>query len=74
MYDFSIPSAITSDPRMTYDGSHYQPAVSSRIANAIQAHEPSFGITISGRRVKEIARLYENRLALYAPQKMSGAK
>lgn len=74
MYDFSIPSAITSDPRLTYDGSHYQPAVSGRIAAAIQTHEPSFGITISGRRLNEISRLYEDRLARYAPQDMSQAK
>ena len=74
MYDFSIPSAVTSDPALTYDGSHYQPAVSGRIVAALQAHEPSFGITISGRRLEEIARLYDDRLVRYAPQSMSQAE
>ncbi len=74
MYDFSIPSQITSDPRLTYDGSHYQPAVSGRIAAAIQKHEPSFGIILSGRPIEEIARLYADRLDLYAPHGMSRAE
>lgn len=71
MYDFSIPSAITSNPRLTYDGSHYQPSVSDKIVAAIQAHEPSFGITISGRPLDEISRLYEDHLTRYAPRSMS---
>lgn len=73
MYDFSIPSAITSNPALTYDGSHYTPDVNGRIAAALQAREPSFGITISGRPLEEMARLYDDRLALYTPQGMSQA-
>ncbi|MES2254026.1 MAG: hypothetical protein V4559_03165 [Pseudomonadota bacterium] len=68
MYDFSIPSAITANPKLTYDGSHYQPAVSDTIAAAIQSHTPAFGIAISGRSLEEITRLYDERLARYAPQ------
>lgn len=74
MYDFSIPSQVTSDPKLTYDGSHYQPAVSDRIAAAIQNHEPSFGIVLSGRTQEEITRLYADRLELYAPQGISRAE
>jgi len=74
MYDFSIPSAITADPKLTYDGSHYQPAVSGRIAAAIRKHEPAFGIVLSGRPLEEITRLYADRLELYAPQGMSRAE
>jgi hypothetical protein len=68
MYDFSIPSAITANPKLSYDGSHYQPAVSDTIAAAIQSHTPAFGIAISGRPLEEITRLYHERLARYAPQ------
>ena len=74
MYDFSIPSAITSDPKLTYDGSHYQPAVSAQIAAAMQSHQPSFGIVLSGRPLGEITRLYADRLELYAPQGLSRAE
>ena len=63
MYDFSIPSPVTSDPKLTYDGSHYQPFVSNEIATAIQSHEPSFGIILSGHSLEQIERLYAERLA-----------
>ncbi len=68
MYDFSIPSPITSNPKLTYDGSHYQPSVSDTIAKALQSHTPSFGVKITGRSLEEISQLYEERLALYASQ------
>jgi hypothetical protein len=74
MYDFSIPSQITSDPKLSYDGSHYQPAVSDQIAAAMQRHEPSFGIALTGRPLAEIAQLYADRLELYAPQGLSRAE
>jgi len=74
MYDFSIPSVITSNPKLTYDGSHYQPAVSDRIAAAIQKHEPAFGIMLTRRPLEEITRLYADRLELYAPQGISRAE
>ena len=66
MYDFSIPSAVTANPHLTYDGSHYQPAVSDVIAAAIQEHKPAFGITVSGQSLEEMSRLYASRLAHYA--------
>ena len=68
MYDFSIPSAITANPNLTYDGSHYQPAVSDEIAAAIQKHEPSFGITVSGQSLEHMISLYDKRLALHGPR------
>lgn len=74
MYDFSIPSPITANPKLTYDGSHYQPSVSDQIAAAIQHHEPSFGIVLSGRTLEEVTRLYADRLEAYAPQGISRAE
>jgi len=62
MYDFSIPSEITSDPKLTYDGSHYQPAVYDRIVQALAQHEPSFGIRISGHSLAETEAQYWDRL------------
>lgn len=34
--DFSVPSAITADPTLTYDGSHYSLGVNGRIAEALR--------------------------------------
>jgi len=65
MYDFSIPSAITADPNLTYDGSHYLPAVSGEIAAAIQRHDPSFGVMLTGRSTEELAADYAKRLLQY---------
>lgn len=62
MYDFSIPSHITTNPELTYDGSHYEPWVSEEISVAIQNRAPGFGIVISGRNVQEIMRLYAQRM------------
>ncbi len=71
MYDFSIPSAITANPELTYDGSHYQPAVSDTIAAALLSHTPSFGIDIAGHSLEKFGRLYAERLALYGPRDRS---
>ncbi len=65
MYDFSIPSQFTTDPKLTYDGSHYQPAVYDQIAKALQSHEPSFGIKISGTSMADTEAKYLSRLVLY---------
>ncbi|MEP6829771.1 MAG: hypothetical protein ABI963_05490 [Rhizomicrobium sp.] len=65
MYDFSIPSQFTTDPKLTYDGSHYQPAVYDKIAKALQSHEPSFGIRISGTSMADTEAKYLSRLVLY---------
>ncbi|MBN9546182.1 MAG: hypothetical protein J0I19_11965 [Alphaproteobacteria bacterium] len=62
MYDFSIPSRITNNPNLTYDGSHYQPAVYDLIIKALQRHEPSFGIKISGCSLAETEAQYQERL------------
>ncbi|HEU4549691.1 MAG TPA: hypothetical protein VFS01_08345 [Rhizomicrobium sp.] len=73
MYDFSIPSTITADPGLTYDGSHYQPSVSREIAIAIQRHEPSFGVALTGRSTEDLEADYASRLARfhkYAEAKM----
>lgn len=67
MYDFSIPSQFTANPKLTYDGSHYQPAVYDMIAAAIQNHEPSFGIMISGHTLTETTELYARRLTIFTP-------
>ena len=67
MYDFSIPSEFTIDPDLTYDGSHYEPHVSDRIASAILHHQPEFGIVLSGLTVEQIAAHYATRLATLLP-------
>lgn len=74
MYDFSVPSQITTDPKLSYDGSHYQPAVSDQIAAAMLKHEPAFGIILTGQPLEEISRIYADRLELYAPQGLSRAE
>ncbi len=66
MYDFSIPSEYTTDPTLTYDGSHYQPWVNDLIVTAIENREPGFGIIVKDRSVHEIRALYAERLAALA--------
>lgn len=41
--DFSVPSAVTSDPSRTYDGSHYNLDVNRQIAAAVETDSPTCG-------------------------------
>lgn len=45
-YDFSVPSLITADPSLTYDGSHYMPDVNQTIAGILGGDPMSFGLGV----------------------------
>lgn len=51
MYDFSIPSEVTSNPENTFDGSHYFPFIQSKIIKSLNDEGMEFGIN-----VKEFSR------------------
>lgn len=46
IYDFSIPSAVTSDPENTYDGSHYFPFIQKEIVKRINGESGGFGLSV----------------------------
>jgi hypothetical protein len=61
-YDFSVPSAVTMDPTLTYDGSHFYPAVGDQIAAALQSHDSGFGVRIDHLTVDELQSIYAARI------------
>lgn len=61
-YDFSIPSAVTTNPALTYDGSHFYPVVGDQIAAAIQSHDSGFGVRIDGLTADQLQALYAARI------------
>jgi hypothetical protein len=63
MYDFSIPSTITKDPRNTFDGSHYSVIVNNRIAKILQGETDSdFGIRIDKYKFDDYRTAYRQEL------------
>jgi hypothetical protein len=61
-YDFSIPSAVTTNPTLTYDGSHFYPVVGDQIAAAIQSHDSGFGVKVDGLTTDQLQALYATRI------------
>jgi hypothetical protein len=61
-YDFSIPSAVTTNPALTYDGSHFYPVVGDQIAAAIQSRNSGFGVRIDGLTADQLQALYTTRI------------
>jgi hypothetical protein len=63
MYDFSIPSMITKNPRNTFDGSHYSVAINDRIAKVLQEEtEDNFGIRVDNLQFEDYRTAYRQQL------------
>ncbi len=58
MYDFTVPSRITKNPDLTFDGSHYSVAVNDEIADILQGKPVSFGLKVNKYSFEEYRRLY----------------
>ncbi len=47
VWDFTVPSEVTADTSLTYDGRHYLTAVNDRLAARLQgADDPRFGVAV----------------------------
>ena len=62
LYDFSIPSDVTTQTKNTYDGSHYYPQVNVEIAKVIQGQKSDFGIRINSRNFVACKTIYKKRV------------
>lgn len=63
MYDFSIPSEVTKNPELTFDGSHYSVKTNNRIAEILQGKsERNFGIRIDKYSFNDYRTIYRQKL------------
>ena len=62
-YDFGVPSAVTENPKLTYDGGHYFPAINDRVARAITTGAPDFGLVVDWRAPEAYKREFRARVA-----------
>ncbi|MEO1799340.1 MAG: hypothetical protein AAFR62_02750 [Cyanobacteria bacterium J06629_2] len=63
MYDFSIPSEVTKNPRNTFDGSHFSVAANSSLAEVLQGETVGdFGIRIDNYDFDDYRQIYRQKL------------
>jgi hypothetical protein len=62
VYDFTVPSAVTTRTNNTYDGDHYYPRVYRQVANRLEGGSSSFGIDVKAVSLSDYQTRYLNRL------------
>lgn len=69
VYDFTVPSAVTTRTDNTYDGNHYYPRVYRRVAKTLEGNLSNFGIHVNELGLNDYRTLYFNRLNQFLVQK-----
>lgn len=70
-YDFMVPSSITTDPKATYDGSHYLLPANEKVASILQGGPAAAGtksefvVDLERTSLDDYLELYEQRLASF---------
>ncbi len=62
MYDFSIPSAVTSNPDNTFDGSHYFPIIQKEIVKRINGQSMEFGLSVKTLSKETYIQTYQTKV------------
>jgi hypothetical protein len=72
LYDFAVPSALTTRTNNTYDGNHYYPRVYSRVAAVLESRTDSsasnFGVNVKATSLADYQALYAARLSQFLTQ------
>lgn len=68
MYDFSVPSDLTTRLDNTYDGNHYFPRVFARIAKVLEQKQTGPGINLDQYSLASYQALYASRLREFLEQ------
>lgn len=61
VYDFTVPSAITTRTDNTYDGNHYYPRVYRQVAKTLEGKPSDFGIYVNALSLSDYQALYWDR-------------
>lgn len=62
LYDFSVPSEVTTAPQKTYDGSHFYPEVHEEVAQVLQGKSNTFGILVNAYSLEDYQQYYKSRV------------
>lgn len=68
MYDFAVPSAITTRTDNTYDGNHYYPEVYQQVALVLEGKSGSFGVNVKQVNLADYQALYKTQLRAFLVQ------
>lgn len=68
MYDFAVPSAITSRTDNTYDGNHYYPIVYQQVASVLEGRTANFGVNIKQLALSDYQALYKQQIKTFLTQ------
>lgn len=61
-YDFSQPSEITTNPKHTYDGSHYYPYIHDQIAKVLEGEVSDKGIIVNKLTLEQYQQINNTKL------------
>ena len=63
MYDFSVPSEVTTNPSNTFDGSHFSVITNNRIAQVLQGEsDQDFGIRVDNYDFDSYRQMYRQSI------------
>jgi len=65
LYDFALPSDVTTRRETTYDGRHFGNEVNERLTRRLGGHEDTFGVRVSELTLKAYGALYAERLRAF---------
>jgi hypothetical protein len=68
IYDFSLPSELTTRTDNTYDGNHYYPTVFQKIAEVLEGRRSDVGIKVNDYPLPDYQQLYANRIKAFLEQ------
>jgi hypothetical protein len=68
VYDFAVPSDVTSSTAHTYDGRHYDNEVNARVTRRLAGHEDTFGLRVDGLSLDAYRQRYDDGLRTFPPR------
>jgi len=74
MYDFSVPSAVTTEAKNTYDGSHYYPEIQDEVSKIIQGKPSNLAIRVDKDNFAEYQKFYKQRIKEFLEKEGEGKR
>lgn len=65
LHDFALPSPLTLDPAVSYDGSHFSPAANLAVADQLMGRRQDLALAVKPLTLADYRREIRSRLAAY---------